>query len=86
MTKGCGLAERREVLDRVARFDVGSVDVSSFDADELRALVGEVQLQRSRLALAAGDVLHAWDERGVWRARLLQVLPHTRAAVAPGPP
>ena len=108
----CVLHELREVLDRLARLDVASVDTSGLDNDELQALVVSVQLQRSRLALAAADVLHEWKQRDVWRAdrhlrasvglsqatrscerhagfelrraKVLQRLPLTRAALAAG--
>jgi hypothetical protein len=65
---GSGLDELNEVLDRLAALDVASLDVSTLTQDELRALVGSVQLQRSRLALAAADVLVVWEQHGGWAA------------------
>jgi hypothetical protein len=76
MGSACVLDDLRDLLDRLARLDVASVDPTDLDNDDLHALMVSVQTQRSRLALAAADVLHEWEQRGTWRADR-----HLRAAV-----
>jgi len=89
-----------------------STDVSGLTSDELHSLVVAVQGERTRLAVAAADVLTRWEADGRWRAdgslnaslalgrdtrtchrsarrelrrsRLLQRMPHTRAALLAG--
>ncbi|MBI4936285.1 MAG: DUF222 domain-containing protein [Actinobacteria bacterium] len=45
-----------------------STDVDALGSDELQALVVSLQAERSRLAVAAADVLHRWESCGGWRA------------------
>jgi hypothetical protein len=45
-----------------------AVDPACLSGDELQSLVVGVQAERARLAVAAGDVLTGWEQRGDWRA------------------
>jgi hypothetical protein len=45
-----------------------AVDPAALSGDELQSLVVSVQAERSRLAVAAAEVLTGWDAAGGWKA------------------
>ena len=66
--KGSGGSAAPDALLADATEGVLAVDVAALDDDTLNALIVRLQVERSRLTVAAADLLAEWDARRLWES------------------